>query len=427
LTTLYTFCSESTCYDGQNPYAGLVQGSDGNFYGTTGYGGPNGRGSIFKITPSGLQTTMSGFCPKSGCTAADGNEPLAGLVQGTDGNFYGTTGAGGTGNQGIVFKMTSSGTLTTLHSFCSQSGCSDGVGPQSPLVQGTDGNFYGTTHGGGAQDEGVVFKITPSGELTTLYSFCSQSDCSDGNEPLAGLVQGTDGNFYGTTEEGGTGTSSKGTIFRITPSGTFTTLHSFVGTDGSDPEAALIQSTNGVFYSTATEGGAGGDGTVFSLSMGLHPFVQALTDRGKVGNTIEFLGQGFTSSTTVSFNGTKSASVKVVSGTYLTATVPSGATTGFVTATASGGTLKSNQTFLVTPQITSFSPESGSAETVVTIKGKSFKGATSVAFGRVKATSFKVDSYTEITATVPSGAKTGKITVTTPGGTATSAGTFTVP
>jgi uncharacterized repeat protein (TIGR03803 family) len=427
LTTLYTFCSESNCYDGENPDAGLVQGTDGNFYGTTERGGPNGRGSIFKITPSALLTTLSSFCPKSGCSAANGENPMAGLALSSDGNFYGTAEGGGTGNQGIVFRMTPSGTLTTLHSFCSQSGCSDGADPQSTLVQGTDGNFYGTAHGGGAHNGGVVFKITPLGELTTLYSFCSHSDCSDGDVPLTGLVQGTDGNFYGTTDDGGTGTSGEGTIFKITPSGAFTSLHSFDGTDGSQPEAVLMQSTNGVFYSTATEGGAGGDGTVFSLSMGLHPFVQALTYRGKVGNTIEFLGQGFTSSTAVSFNGTKSANVKVVSGTYLTATVPSGATTGFVTATASGGTLKSNQTFLVTPQITSFSPESGSAETVVTINGESFKGATSVVFGRVKATSFKVDSYTEITATVPSGAKTGKITVITPGGTATSAGTFTVP
>jgi uncharacterized repeat protein (TIGR03803 family) len=424
-TTLYTFCSESSCLDGKNPVGPLVLGSDGNFYGTTVGGGTSGAGTIFRISSSGLMDTLSSFCPPSGCTGTDGAYPEAGLVQGNDGNFYGTTEDGGANGAGIVFKITPSGTLTTLHNFCSLTDCNDGQDPWDGVVQGSDRNFYGTTEDGGPNLGGVVFKITPSGKLTTLYTFCSEAGCSDGESPIAGLVQGSDGNFYGTTDGGGT--SRAGTVFRITPSGTLTTLHSFDATDGSAPVAALIQAVNGVFYGTTYTGRASSEGTVFRLSVGLGPVIEALTYRGKVGNTIGFLGQGFTSSTTVSFNGTKSAKVKVVSSTYLTATVPSGATTGYVNATTSGGTLKSNQIFHVIPQITSFSPESGPAETVVTIKGESFTGATSVAFSGVKATSFKVDSYTEITATVPSGAKTGKISVTTLGGTGTSAGTFTVP
>jgi uncharacterized repeat protein (TIGR03803 family) len=237
--------------------------------------------------------------------------------------------------------------------------------------------------------------------------------------------KGSDGNFYGVTEYGGA--NGYGAVFSITPSGTLTTLHSFDATDGTYAAAALLQAVNGAFYGTTSYGGADDLGTVFTLSTGLGPVIEALSYRGTIGSTVGFLGQGFTSSTTVSFNGNKSAKVSVQSSTYLTATVPSSATTGYVTATTSGGTLKSNNIFHVIPQITSFSPDSGAAGTVVTIEGESLNGATRIAFGGVKATSFKVDSHTEITATVPSGAKTGKITVTTPSGTATSARTFTVP
>jgi uncharacterized repeat protein (TIGR03803 family) len=246
---------------------------------------------------------------------------------------------------------------------------------------------------------------------------------------MAGLVQATDGNFYGTTYYGGASDKCSlgcGTVFKMTPAGTLTTLHSFDGTDGDGPSAGLLQATNGNFYGTTYYVGASGDGTVFSVSVGLGPFVEALTYSGKVGNTIEFLGQGFTSSITVSFDG-KAAMRKVVSGTYLTATVPSTATTGFVTVTTSEGSLKSNKIFRVIPQITSFSPTSGPVGTRVTITGESFTGATSLTFGGVEA-KFTVDSYTQITATVPTGVKTGKvdIDVTTPGGTATSSSPFTV-
>jgi len=271
LTTLYSFCTIG-CVDGKSPYAGLVQGSDGNFYGTTEEGGVGefgqaGMGTVFKITPSGAHTTLYNFC-----CGTDGEFPLGGLVQGSDGNFYGTTEQGGVGSGmgGTIFKITPSGTLTTLYSFCTQSACSDGTYIPAGLVEGSDGNFYGTTEEGGLETYGggTIFKITPSGALTTLYRFCSQSSCSDGEFPYAGLVQGSDGNFYGTTPEGGL--FGKGTIFKITPSGALTTLYSFcflIGCpDGFDPLEGLVQGRDGNFYGTTEEGGANGKGTIFKIT-----------------------------------------------------------------------------------------------------------------------------------------------------------------
>ncbi len=271
LTTLYNFCSQSGCADGQWPLAGLVQATDGNFYGTTYFGGAHGAGTVFKITSSGTLTTLYSFCPQNNCP--DGGEPDAGLVQATDGNFYGTTVGGGAYNAGTIFKITPGGMLTTLYSFCSQSDCSDGEQPVAGLVQASDRNFYGTTHIGGANYAGTVFKITPSGTLTTLYSFCSQTNCSDGANPWAGLVQATDGNFYGTARSGGNNNdcvdSTCGTMFKITPSGTLTTLYSFCSqtncSDGANPGAGVVQATDGNFYGTTGYAGAYGGGTVFRL------------------------------------------------------------------------------------------------------------------------------------------------------------------
>jgi uncharacterized repeat protein (TIGR03803 family) len=285
-TVLYSFCSQTNCADGAYPSAGLIEGSDGNFYGTTAWGGANFDpasdmyiGTVFKITPSGTLTTLYSFCSQAGC--ADGREPAAGLIQGSDGNFYGTTIVGGANDDGTVFKLTPSGGLTTLHSFCSQTGCVDGSLPRAGLIKGIDGNFYGTTDEGGANDTlyggaGTVFKITPSGTLTTLYSFCSKGGkaCTDGQQP-AGLIKGIDGNFYGTTSLGGAnrradGGSGGGTVFKLTPSGAFNILYSFCSeskcADGEFPVAGLIQGIDGNFYGTADLGGANGLGTVFRLT-----------------------------------------------------------------------------------------------------------------------------------------------------------------
>ena len=250
LTSLYSFTGGA---DGGLPGAGLVQGSDSNFYGTTSGGGTSGNGTVFRISPSGSLTNLWEFTGGS-----DGASPYAGLVQGSDGNFYGTTYGGGANGNGTVFRITPSGTLTTLWSFTYDS---DGELP-SALVQGSDGNFYGTTYDGGANGNGTVFRITPSGTLTTLWSFTGGSD---GAYPYAGLVQGSDGNFYGTTSAGGT--NNAGTVFQINSAGGLTTLYSFSGgADGESPWAGLIQGSDGSFYSTTYEGGSYGYGTVFKLS-----------------------------------------------------------------------------------------------------------------------------------------------------------------
>src|SRR5580692_3902993 len=194
LTTLYSFGSQGG--DGASPVAGLVQATNGALYGTTGHGGSNGDyGTIFKITPDGKLTTLYSFCSQAKCAA--GTQPAAGLIQATNGDLYGTTAAGGAnGDYGTVFKITPGGKLTTLHSFCSQGAppnCTDGWAPDAGLIQATDGDFYGTTYsGGGADNGGTIFKITASGRLTTLYGFCSQSECTDGANPYGGLVQATD-------------------------------------------------------------------------------------------------------------------------------------------------------------------------------------------------------------------------------------------
>jgi uncharacterized repeat protein (TIGR03803 family) len=275
-TTLYSFNNT----DGRNPYAGLVQAANGDLYGTTWAGNHDGNdysGTVFQMTPGGTPTALYYFCSETNC--ADGQLPYAGVIQGADGDFYGTTQAGGRNVScdgytgcGTIFKINSSGTLTTLYTFCSTNPCTDGTDPYASLVQGSDGNFYGTTEGGGfGLGAGTIFRITPSGTFTTLYQFCTKANCPDGSSPWAGLVQGTDGNFYGTTFYGGT--SNSGTVFKITPSGTLTTLYSFTGTDGALPEAGLVQGGDGNFYGTTSAGGnfahcpgATGCGTVFQIT-----------------------------------------------------------------------------------------------------------------------------------------------------------------
>jgi uncharacterized repeat protein (TIGR03803 family) len=210
-TTLYSFCSKSGCTDGSTPFSGLIQATNGDLYGTTSGGGANGNyGTVFKITPGGALTTFYSFCTESGCT--DGEDPGAALVQANNGNFYGTTASGGAYGSGTVFKITPSGTLTTLYSFCSKSGCTDGSNPSSALIQYANGDLYGTTSEGGANgNRGTVFKITLGGELTTLYSFCPKGDCADGFYP-SGLVQAINRDMYGTTQSGGA--AADGTVFR---------------------------------------------------------------------------------------------------------------------------------------------------------------------------------------------------------------------
>ncbi len=340
-TTLHSFSGS----DGEDPYGGLILGSDGNLYGTTLFGGANSYGTVFKLTPAGALTTLYSFCAKSDC--ADGQFPYAGLIQASNGNFYGTTTAGGAHSVGTVFEITPTGTLTTLYTFCSLANCTDGYFPYAGLIEATDGNLYGTTYYGGAYTScgigigcGTVFRITPAGTLTTLHSF----DGTDGQYSFAGLVQATDGNLYGTTYTGGA--NGDGTIFEITLTGTLTTEHSFAGTDGDFPVAGVIQATNGDLYGTSAFGGPDNDGTLFSLNLGLVPFVELLPTSAKVGTVIMIVGNNLTGTTSVSFNGT-TASFKVVSSSEIQATVPSGATSGEVQVKTPSGTLTSNVSFQV--------------------------------------------------------------------------------
>jgi uncharacterized repeat protein (TIGR03803 family) len=218
--------------DGASPWNALVQAPDGNFYGTTYSGGvgprcEGGCGSVYKITADGAVTTLHSF------NATDGITPQAGLVLGSDGDLYGTTLYLGASGYGTVFSIDTSGELATLHSFTDRA---DGGNSYPAMIQATDGNFYGVTYTGGAHDEGTVFRMTPTGTLTTIYAFClDQSVCADGAEPVGGLVQGNDGNLYGTTARGANQICGCGTIFRITLSGTLTTLHTFSGADGREP------------------------------------------------------------------------------------------------------------------------------------------------------------------------------------------------
>jgi uncharacterized repeat protein (TIGR03803 family) len=256
---LYSFPSSGT--NGANPQTGLVQGADGNFYGTTAHGAGNNDGTIFKITTNGTLTVLASINGPSGdFNNAPGAFPNSALVQGLDGNFYGTTYNGGIINSwGTVFKVTPNGTLTILASFNG----TNGVNPSAALVQGADGNFYGTTYNGGTGIEvGTVFRITTNGTVTSLVSF----NGINGANPCAALVQGSDGNFYGTTHNGGTN-NSWGTVFEITTNGTLTSLASFNGTNGANPSAALLQGVDGNFYGTTYNGGTGSEvGTVFKIT-----------------------------------------------------------------------------------------------------------------------------------------------------------------
>jgi len=324
VTSLYSFCAaNSSCPDGKFPEASVIQATNGNLYGTTSQGGAYANGSVFELTSTGALTTLYSFCPVAGC--ADGSGPN-GLVQGNDGNLYGTTRSGGVYGNGAVFKITlappTAAGESTIYSFCavSSSGhCADGSIPEGVLVQGSDGNFYGITSEGGANlvsmnGAGTVFKVTSTGTLTTLYSFCADGggDCTDGQSPDSGLVEGANGSFYGVTNAGGS--SGGGTAYAITSAGSLTTLYNFctVGlcTDGIGPYGPLFLASDGNYYGVAG-GGTDVQGVFFQLTASgtetvLYPFcsVTNCTDgelleygviQGSDGNFYGTTGAGGTS------------------------------------------------------------------------------------------------------------------------------------
>jgi uncharacterized repeat protein (TIGR03803 family) len=329
VTTLYNFTGGT---DGGWPNAAPIQSIGGDFYGTTvGQDGQNG--SVYKLTCSGKFTVLHSFA------TADGTNPYGPLVQKEDGYFYGTTFNGGTQGLGTIFRISASGDFKVLFNFDG----THGGQPYAPLLEASDGNLYGVATTGGTSGVGVVFKMDRSHNVSVLWSFTGGSD---GSNPVGGLVQATDGWLYGTNEFGGD--EGWGVLFRITPAGNFNLLRPFDSDTGASPQTALIQHTNGRLYGDTTIGGTAGDGVFYSYDMGLQPFVTFLGTGGKVGAQIEILGQGFTGTTAVSVNGVPGKFVVRLS-TYLTATVPKGATSGYITVTTPSGTLKSNRKFLVWP------------------------------------------------------------------------------
>jgi uncharacterized repeat protein (TIGR03803 family) len=327
-SVVHNFAANGT--DGYYPYAGLTTDAAGNLYGTTYYGGAHGYGTVYKVTPTGTETVLHSFA-----AGADGAYPyFAGVVLDKAGNIYGTTTQGGTNNLGTVFKLTPSGTETVLHSFVNDG--TDGYYPEAGVVLDRLGNVYGTTYVGGAHGYGTVYKVTPTGTETVLHSFAGGTgdgcypyfgdgvvlgpknilygttytcgangygtvykltktgtetvlhsfapNGTDGYEPFAGVVLDKLGNLYGTTIYGGV--NNAGTVYKLTPTGTETVIHSFAanGTDGYYPEGAgVILDKLGNLYGTTTQGGTNGIGTVFKITSSgtetvLHSFINDGTD-----------------------------------------------------------------------------------------------------------------------------------------------------
>ncbi len=401
-TTVYQFCQKANCADGFFPMGGLVLASDGNFYGTTQRGGTDNLGTVFQLTPGGTLTTIHSF------TKSEPGSPAGELVEGTDGLLYGTGGS----NFGVIFSITKNGaTLRKLHAFCLQTGCADGRGPLG-IVQASDGNFYGTTRFGGDTSSsgticggcGVLYRVSASGAFKVMHAF---TGLPDGAFPIGPLVQGTGGALYGTTTEGGGDANSNkqcnvvgcGTTFRLFPiSGTYQQLDRFIMTiNGIFPTGAIIQANDGNFYGTTQIGNGGGgngnlfqiippghlslqaifdlttgegpttgvvqatdgnvygttrsggktnQGTVFKFEKGLASFIKSVPTSGTVGADVIILGTDLTGATEVTFNA-KSAAFTLVSATEITEIVPVGATTGKIEVTIPSGTLASNVAFRV--------------------------------------------------------------------------------
>jgi uncharacterized repeat protein (TIGR03803 family) len=261
--SLYSFKAGS---DGAAPYSPLLLGADGNFYGTTNAGGKAGAGTVFKMTPDGKETVLYAFAD-----TPDGAGPGgSGVVADTHGNLYGTTTQGGTFDGGTIYRISPAGGETILHSF---TGGSDGSFPNATLITDGLGNFYGTANTGGARNEGVVFRYSANGVFKLLHSFTGGHD---GAAPEGMLLRDATGNLFGTTFGGGS--KSKGTVYKIAANGHPSILHAFTGSsDGANPYAGVIEDSAGNLYGTASLGGGEGFGTVYRLAPGgsltvLHTF-----------------------------------------------------------------------------------------------------------------------------------------------------------
>ncbi|HWY20462.1 MAG TPA: choice-of-anchor tandem repeat GloVer-containing protein [Candidatus Acidoferrum sp.] len=371
--------------DGANPISGLTLARDGNFYGTTVQGGVFNWGALYRISPNGVFTVLysftggadSGFPEAAPILASDGNlygttagfspdvfptvykfstsgglstiytfssatdQPTASAVQALNGQLYVAAQRGGPSNCGSITALTTAGVVKGTFNFSCNSG---GQEPVGALTLASDGNLYGTTGLGGTYGKGTIFKFNATARaITYLYSFGATS--KDGTIPEGTLTQGIDGNLYGSTADGGANNS--GTLFKASLTGQYSQLYGFAKAYINSITSGLDQHTSGIFYGTAGAGGPSNAGAVFTVNMSLGPFVTFVQPTGRVGQTAQILGQGLTGTTGVTFNGIAATSFKVVNDTYVTAVVPSGATTGKVVVTTPGGTLTSNVNFRI--------------------------------------------------------------------------------
>ena len=433
LTLLHSF----NFTDGLGPRGGLSLGLDGNFYGTTYQGGAHSAGTVFQVTPSGTLTTIYSFANGTDSAypftppvpAPDGNlygttansagrtvykittagvlttlatlpaESDGALTVGVDGKLYGTTLYGGAFNAGTAFQITTKGVLKTIFNFDN----AHGGNPQTSLFQASDGNFYGTASTGGTLGGGVVFKLTPAGVLTVFHNFDGTVGATDGKGPTCGVVQGSDGFLYGATANGGT--SGFGTLYKVKTNGTsYAVIYNFDKTNGANPNSQPFLLTTGVIYGLTSTGGSHSEGVLYSLDASLKAFTSPVViTSGKVGASVGLLGQGFNTATGVLF-GLGAGTFTITNDTYLTGKVATNDTTGLITVQEPGGNLLSPQKFKVVPAIKTFSPPSGPVGTSVVITGTSFLQASAVKFGGVAATVFTVNSDSQVTATVPTGA-----------------------
>jgi uncharacterized repeat protein (TIGR03803 family) len=357
--------------------SGLTLGTDGNFYGTCTDNTSTGQGSLYRLTPAGVFTDMHDFASGGGSfppiQASDGNfygvvavgvykmtpagvftmihtftspdgQPISNLTQASDGNLYGTLTLCSNGNRGCVYKVSTAGVFAEVYLFVDATGSF----PCSGVIQGTDGKLYGATGFGGANTDGDLYNVTTAGVEADLHAFNNTTDgaCNPGSFPVVNLLQVNDGNFYGTNYGGAN--ANNGSIYKLTAAHVFSAfLFPGNNVDGSQPFSTLIQNTNGKIYGTTNGGGTNSTGTFFSVNTGDAAFVLLQETSGRVGSKIGILGQGFSASSVVKFNGVTATAVTRTGSTFLLATVPAGATNGFVTVTTGATTLTSSKKFVV--------------------------------------------------------------------------------
>jgi uncharacterized repeat protein (TIGR03803 family) len=417
VTILHTFNSSTVVSDGVDPAGGLVQGSDGNLYGATTRGGSAGLGTVYEITPGNPASIAILHSFGDGTVSNDGAEPDSGLIQGTDGNFYGTTAGGGVGGEGTVYEIAPTGKEWIVHSFGDGTVANDGADPQGGVIQGSDGNFYGTTYEGGSAGGGTVYTTTESGAVTILHSFGDGSVTNDGSEPFAPPVEGPGGVFYGTTKRGGAGF---GTVFTTTSTpNSLAVLHSFgdgsVPDDGSVPASGLIQGIDGNLYGTTYAGG----------STALYGTVYKITPGGK-----ETILDDFVAGTTPTDGcHPEAALVQDAQGNLYGTTFQGGSTyrSGYIPFYGLGTAFE-----LVLPAIASMVPESvvaGGPGVALTVNGQGFAPGSTVLWNGVAIQTSYVSSE-QLTASVPPASTalpgTDSVAVQGPSGDISNSESFTV-